>query len=274
MKARVTAMQDSWKAKIASIQDKTKRAKADAQARHQRHQDKLSRFAAEQKASFAELFAQEDSPWHSSSSWDSRMIHRAAAVLSELRERDEAWTASLHGTVAAYRTAAGALTIDQAYESTRGAGSISGGLAGSLFGIVLAAMTLPLMAGASAPVIALAFVAGAVGRQHRRRSSRQRRFDVRIDRARSHQGDTSPSEVDLTRGSRSNQACMHALQRPAPRRRHSNAEAARPGLSQPGAERPSPSRQDRAAKRGGRVSLAESSSVVLAHRRRPVASRE
>jgi len=57
MKARVTAMQDSWNAKIASIQDKTKHAKADAQARHQRHQDKLSRFAAEQKASFDELFA-------------------------------------------------------------------------------------------------------------------------------------------------------------------------------------------------------------------------
>jgi len=90
-------------------------------------------------------------------------IDRAAAVLSELRERDEAWTANLHGAVSAYRTAAGELTIDQAYESTRGEGSIAGGLIGSLFGIVLAAMTLPLTAGASAPVVALPFLAGAIG---------------------------------------------------------------------------------------------------------------
>ena len=56
MKARVTAMQNSWNAKISSIQDKAKRATADARTRHQHHHDKLAKFAAEQKASFDELF--------------------------------------------------------------------------------------------------------------------------------------------------------------------------------------------------------------------------
>ncbi len=90
-------------------------------------------------------------------------IDRAAAVLSELRERDEAWTANLHGAVAAYRTAAGELTIDQSFESTKGEGSIAGGLLGSLVGLALAALTLPLTAGASAAVIAAPFVTGAIG---------------------------------------------------------------------------------------------------------------
>ena len=90
-------------------------------------------------------------------------IERAAAVLSELRERDEAWTANLHGAIAAYRTAAGELTIDQSYESTKGEGAITGGLLGSLLGLALAAITLPLTAGASAAVIAAPFVAGAIG---------------------------------------------------------------------------------------------------------------
>ena len=90
-------------------------------------------------------------------------IYRAASVLSELRERDEAWTANLHGAVAAYRNAAGELTIDQSYESTKGEGAIAGGLLGSLLGFALAAMTLPLTAGASAAIIAAPFVAGAIG---------------------------------------------------------------------------------------------------------------
>src|ERR1700733_1738310 len=90
-------------------------------------------------------------------------IYRAASVLSELRERDEAWTANLHGAVAAYRNDAGALTIDQSYESTKGEGAIAGGLLGSLLGFALAALTLPLTAGASAAVIAAPFVAGAIG---------------------------------------------------------------------------------------------------------------
>jgi uncharacterized membrane protein len=90
-------------------------------------------------------------------------IFRAASVISELRERDEAWTANLHGAIAAYRNAAGELTIDQSLESTKGEGTIAGGLLGSLLGFALAALTLPLTAGASAAVIAAPFVAGAIG---------------------------------------------------------------------------------------------------------------
>jgi len=90
-------------------------------------------------------------------------IGRAAAVLSELRARDEAWTANLHGAVAAYRTAAGELTIDESYESTKGEGSIVGGMLGSLFGIALAALALPLTAGAGTAAIGASLLAGAVG---------------------------------------------------------------------------------------------------------------
>ena len=90
-------------------------------------------------------------------------IGRAAAVLSELRERDEAWAANLHGAIAAYRTAAGELTIDQSYEATKGEGSIVGGMLGSLVGIALAALALPLTAGAGTAVIGASLLAGAVG---------------------------------------------------------------------------------------------------------------
>lgn len=90
-------------------------------------------------------------------------IYRAAAVLSELRERDEAWTANLHGAIAAYRTGAGDATIDQSFEATKGEGSIAGGLLGSLFGIALAALALPLTAGLGTAVVGASLVGGAVG---------------------------------------------------------------------------------------------------------------
>jgi uncharacterized membrane protein len=90
-------------------------------------------------------------------------LYRAAAVLSELRERDDAWTANLHSSIAAYRNPGGELTIDQSYESTEGESTIVGGMLGSLLGIALAALTLPLTGGASAVVAAAPFVAGAIG---------------------------------------------------------------------------------------------------------------
>ena len=92
-----------------------------------------------------------------------RDLFRAAAVLGELREGDEAWTANLHGAIAAYRNAQGELTVDEAYEGTKGQGAIIGGLMGSLVGLLLAAVALPLTAGASAAVVVGSFVASATG---------------------------------------------------------------------------------------------------------------
>lgn len=54
---RVTKLQEGWDAKIASIKEKAASSKADAKARHEMHVEKLSRFAATQKASFHDLFA-------------------------------------------------------------------------------------------------------------------------------------------------------------------------------------------------------------------------
>jgi len=54
---RATKLQESWDAKIASIKQKAASAKADAKTRHQQHVERLSRFAAAQKASFQDLFA-------------------------------------------------------------------------------------------------------------------------------------------------------------------------------------------------------------------------
>lgn len=54
---RVTKLQEGWDAKIASIKEKAASSKADAKARHESHVEKLSRFAAAQKASFHDLFA-------------------------------------------------------------------------------------------------------------------------------------------------------------------------------------------------------------------------
>lgn len=90
-------------------------------------------------------------------------IARAASVLGQIRARDEAWSANLHGAVAAYRNSRGELTIDRSYESTKGEGAIVGGLLGSFIGIVLATLALPITAGLSATVAAGTFVTGAVG---------------------------------------------------------------------------------------------------------------
>jgi uncharacterized membrane protein len=54
---RATKLQESWDAKIASIKDKAAAASAEAKVRHQKHVDKLTRFATAQKAAFHDLFA-------------------------------------------------------------------------------------------------------------------------------------------------------------------------------------------------------------------------
>jgi uncharacterized membrane protein len=54
---RATKLQEKWDAKLASIAEKASKASAEVKARHLRHADKLSRFAATQKESFRELFA-------------------------------------------------------------------------------------------------------------------------------------------------------------------------------------------------------------------------
>jgi len=54
---RAVKLQESWDAKIASIEAKAASAKAEAKSRHQRHVEKLSRFAATQKSAFHDLFA-------------------------------------------------------------------------------------------------------------------------------------------------------------------------------------------------------------------------
>jgi len=57
LQKRVNKLQESWDAKIASVKQKAAEGKAAAKARHEQHVEKLSRFAAEQKASFRELFS-------------------------------------------------------------------------------------------------------------------------------------------------------------------------------------------------------------------------
>jgi uncharacterized membrane protein len=91
---------------------------------------------------------------------------RAAAVLSELRETDEPWTAELRGAIAAYRDERGQLTVDQSFEATKGGGAIGGALIGAVIGIALAVVALPLTSrlGEAVPTIALVLggVAGVV----------------------------------------------------------------------------------------------------------------
>src|SRR5580704_4413599 len=88
---------------------------------------------------------------------------RAAAVLSELRERDAAWTSTLHGAIAVTSNAPGELRIDQSFEATKGEGTIVHALLGSLLGVALATLALPLTAVAGATVAAGSVVAGALG---------------------------------------------------------------------------------------------------------------
>jgi uncharacterized membrane protein len=54
--ARATKLKETWDAEIASIEAKAEHAEADAKARHEQHVQKLSRFAAEQKKAFTDLF--------------------------------------------------------------------------------------------------------------------------------------------------------------------------------------------------------------------------
>jgi uncharacterized membrane protein len=90
-------------------------------------------------------------------------ISRAALVLGQLRERDEAWTANLHGAIALYRHPDGKLEVDQSFESTKGSGAINEGLIGTIVGLAVAALALPLTAGISGAVAFGSFAAGAVG---------------------------------------------------------------------------------------------------------------
>jgi uncharacterized membrane protein len=88
---------------------------------------------------------------------------RAGAVLGELRESDDAWTKALHGAIAVTSNAPGELQIDQSFESTKGEGTIVHAMLGSVLGIALATLALPLTAIAGATVVAGSLVAGALG---------------------------------------------------------------------------------------------------------------
>jgi hypothetical protein len=57
LEKRARELPANWDAKIASIKEKARSAKADARARHELHVQKLDRFAALQKQSFHELFS-------------------------------------------------------------------------------------------------------------------------------------------------------------------------------------------------------------------------
>lgn len=55
--ARANKLEESWRAKLESIKQKTAAAKSEAKTRHEQHLEKLSHFAALQKESFRQLFA-------------------------------------------------------------------------------------------------------------------------------------------------------------------------------------------------------------------------
>ena len=57
LRKRAQTLEDGWNAEMATIKAKAASAKADARARHQAHAEKLSRFAATQKAALRDLFA-------------------------------------------------------------------------------------------------------------------------------------------------------------------------------------------------------------------------
>jgi uncharacterized membrane protein len=57
LEKRARALQANWDAKIASIGEKARAARADARARHEHHMQQLGRFADLQKQSFHELFS-------------------------------------------------------------------------------------------------------------------------------------------------------------------------------------------------------------------------
>src|SRR6201999_3421875 len=95
----------------------------------------------------------------------------APAVPGQPPSAAEPWTAQLHGAIAMYRHD-GQLTIDESYESTKGGGVIAGSLVGSIVGLALAAIALPITAGISGAVALGSFAVGAlsgtiVGARHR-----------------------------------------------------------------------------------------------------------
>lgn len=57
LQKRANKLEESWRAKIASVQAKVEKAKDDVKTRHQEHAEKLTRFVADQKAAFRDLFA-------------------------------------------------------------------------------------------------------------------------------------------------------------------------------------------------------------------------
>lgn len=88
---------------------------------------------------------------------------RAAAVLHELQGNVEPWTERVHGASVVYRDHAGKLAIDESFEATKGEDAIAGGFTGSLVGLLLAVMTLPVIGVSSPLVVGGVLVAGALG---------------------------------------------------------------------------------------------------------------
>lgn len=88
---------------------------------------------------------------------------RASEVLNELVDLDYAWTVDLEDAVAAYRDYNGRLRMDVSYPMTTGEGAALGGLFGSLIGLTLGAIAVPVTAGASAAAAAGVVAAGALG---------------------------------------------------------------------------------------------------------------
>jgi uncharacterized membrane protein len=90
-------------------------------------------------------------------------ISRAGLVLNQLREAAEPWTANLHGAIALYRHPDGKLEVDQSFESTKGSGAINDSLIGTIVGLAVAALALPLTGGLSAAAAFGSFAVGALG---------------------------------------------------------------------------------------------------------------
>jgi uncharacterized membrane protein len=85
--------------------------------------------------------------------------HRAAEVLEQIVERNDALSINLKDAVAVYRTKKGTLRLDSSVQPTTGEGALMGGFLGTMLGALLAA---PFTAGASAVVAASAIGAGAI----------------------------------------------------------------------------------------------------------------
>jgi uncharacterized membrane protein len=90
-------------------------------------------------------------------------IYRASEVLNKLSAMDDDWVVDLQDAVAVYRDDSGKLRVDQSYQMTRGEGAAWGAAVGSLIGLTLGAIAIPLTAGASAAVAGGALAAGVVG---------------------------------------------------------------------------------------------------------------